>query len=1316
MSAMRGWFRRTLGVAVWFVATAVSLEVDANRKYMKLSKAEYDSLIEIPILSPVPVTGGWDGGATMRVAAEMAMDIINSQQILLPGYRLNTSWFDDECNADNAVKIMAEQWNNKDYAALGANGCSTGCQAAALLAPQLRIPHISYACSSSLLSDTTKYPDFGRLATSEGKVADVYRALAIRYKWKDMVIITGDSGRFDGPAKDLLEFFKQDKFTTMKLEWLTPRNPNWDDLKSLMERVKRSSQRVVVVFAYVQFYRRLLCAAIIAGIPKGMVYLSFGWHTDGWWAEDEEETKKLDVRCTKEAITEQYNGGIGAAALGRPLLADMQSPLDCLDGYSSETFRELLTGHFKDGYPYPEYAEPSPHGGFEGNGADGICVWAYMFKYMFAQGYSLSELIRPAPDVYKKMRNYIKNDLSFFGIAGQIQFDGNDVAGILAVRQVQEGKKTLVSTMSWTGTTFDAVAGTKLYWGDASNPDLEPKSSFDPCDVGFFRDAEGICQTCPKGQYFYQKEKYCQKCPQGKYNELEGEIDDVSCKECAYGEYAKDEGSSSCVKCDPGTFSNNQEGRGVNCVDCPEGTFQEHSGKSECIRCDLGTYQHLTGAMGCDLCPDGRTTRFLSAPSIEDCVCPSAKYEPYPVDLEHKYLCTTCPLGMSCDEDSRLTDWFTSISQVEETADSTRALVYPKLMKQYYATSDKPVYVYRCLSDGDCPGGDPGTCAGDREGFACGRCKKGYYNFGGRCNQCNSIELTTVLFPILPFVVGPLATVFLYTRLLGPADIRKLDSPKMRSVTLAFFILLHFQTLGIIRQFNLVLPSVRLPWEVMGMANSGVQFLRPECAGGGEFGDFSVQFVLRSALPLFVGANFIFAYFALRGITRFTKGFQLGPDSIFTIGMERDATINAFGTIMYTFSIAVLAIAFDLFKCFPHPNGESSLRVSPDVLCDSDQWLAMLGIGILAILVYFVASFSLFSYTIYIAPRSWHDPNFRLRWKFLFNRWRPDRWWFGQVFLLKGVSLNLTLVIFTSGALQVIWMGLTLIVYAAVVILVRPWRHAAANALDGIVTLALLSISMCCVYFAERTSEADNTLDKFLITFTSMPILAVVAFAAPYVFWWYTNPEMEVKLAVNNALDAERVVIDIAKLDSKAFLRGTVCTTSDDRNQMLCALRFLLAEGTCQQTPGKSRLLQRESSHGNQSKVGAEKRTDISDATLHKKFQQWCHSNVGVVEQHTKRIFGDMGQLGCTDFAQRMNESNDPMAQYAAELLDMYEEGFVVREVFETFVRRMGSESSTDGSLTTAFEKETGAIEKDQNQTGAMGEVELVQEEKSVAV
>jgi len=522
--------------------------------------------------------------------------------------------------------------------------------------------------------------------------------------------------------------------------------------------------------------------------------------------------------------------------------------------------------------------------------------------------------------------------------------------------------------------------------------------------------------------------------------------------------------------------------------------------------------------------------------------------------------------------------------------------------------------------------------------------------------------------------------VFIYTRLLEPFRVKHVDSLKNRALALLFFFLVQFQTLGILRQMNLALPDVvRIPWEVVGMVNSGVQFLRPECAGGGGLSSFSAQFTLRTLLPVVVAIYFVLVYFALKLSTRYMPLKCFGADSVWAIGMLPEFVFNAFFTVMYSFSIAVLAIAFDLFKCFPHPNGLSSLRVAPNVLCNSSEWMSMLVVGLLAILVYCVGSFALFTYAIFIAPGKWHDPVFRRQWKFLFVKWRPDRWWFGQVFLLKGMLLNITLVAFQDGILQVLWVGLILIVYVIMVVFLQAWRHTAASMMDVLVSLSLLCVAMISVYFASSTGTAAEVLDEILVIFTILPIPVALVSIASLVHLMIKNPRIEIGRGIQAALSAHKQLQKTASFGILNLVHGMTSMTNGERNQVLQAIHALTSEASGTQAHGM-RIIGRDASFDQKGRKSKEFHADRvygsvteEDAEHHQNFHSWCSERKDV-ETDSQSIFGGVmeiqTQLFETKFQAIFGNANlgPRFFSYVAALCDVYEDGMVTREAFTSMV------------------------------------------------
>merc|ERR1719174_2344483 len=264
----------------WMVLLIPVSAAPGDRRF--LTDPSVENLQEIKILSPVPLTGGWVGGMTMRIAGKIAQDILNSQQLILPGYYLNTTWLDDTCSPDVGVQVMLTAWRDEPkWVALGSNGCSAVCMKTAISAEKIRIPQISYGCASGSISNQAKYPHITRMMTVEDSMADVFNKLGTLWGWTDIHIITGSAARFDGPSQRLMDYFEN---KAIKTTWLTPRGTiSFADATELMGRVKKAQQRAIVVLGYEPFYRQIICASFTVGIPKGVVWMSVGWHKANWW-------------------------------------------------------------------------------------------------------------------------------------------------------------------------------------------------------------------------------------------------------------------------------------------------------------------------------------------------------------------------------------------------------------------------------------------------------------------------------------------------------------------------------------------------------------------------------------------------------------------------------------------------------------------------------------------------------------------------------------------------------------------------------------------------------------------------------------------------------------------------------------------------------------------------------------------------------------------------------------------------------------------------------------------------------------------------
>merc|ERR1712226_1161004 len=110
-------------------------------------------------------------------------------------------------------------------------------------------------------------------------------------------------------------------------------------------------------------------------------------------------------------------------------------------------------------------------------------------------------------------------------------------------------------------------------------------------------------------------------------------------------------------------------------------------------------------------------------------------------------------------------------------------------------------------------------------------------------------------------------------------------------------------------------------------------------------------------------------------------------------------------------------MSFTLFRCVQNPNEEWTLTKDRSILCYEDKWFSMLAVAIASVLLYCVAFLVLLVCVICLVPRGsrFQVPGFQMRWKFLFIKFRPEAYWWGLVFLSRGIIMNAGFVMLTLG-------------------------------------------------------------------------------------------------------------------------------------------------------------------------------------------------------------------------------------------------------------------------------------------------------------
>jgi len=180
-------------------------------------------------------------------------------------------------------------------------------------------------------------------------------------------------------------------------------------------------------------------------------------------------------------------------------------------------------------------------------------------------------------------------------------------------------------------------------------------------------------------------------------------------------------------------------------------------------------------------------------------------------------------------------------------------------------------------------------------------------------------------------------------------------------------------------------------------------------------------------------------------------------------------------------------------------------------LCMGDDVVDMLPAAVIGALTYIVAFGSLYLWVIRKAPEYYADAGFRLRTNFLLQRWHPEFWFWGIIFLLRNLLCSLVPSITTDGSQQVLIMFCFMLPMFVAQVRSWPWRDEMANKHDMIMVSSLL-VTLVIALCLEVHGQND-TYRQFLEVFSTLCFTGalITCLGILLVFLWKNFRLQEVK-------------------------------------------------------------------------------------------------------------------------------------------------------------------------------------------------------------
>lgn len=550
----------------------------------------------------------------------------------------------------------------------------------------------------------------------------------------------------------------------------------------------------------------------------------------------------------------------------------------------------------------------------------------------------------------------------------------------------------------------------------------------------------------------------------------DSETNDLECRACETGSYSlrsRDKNGSTfiCETCPPGTA---QELPGALSSDlCPKGNFQDLHGSSSCKRCSIGSYQDAKGQSACKDCPSGTTSIGLASQSISECGCNEGTINVgrQPPLLKDDIRCVTCNEGIRCP-------FASSIDALRSGTSPLGDRFLPTIQRGYYSTVDQPLIIFKCRKTWQCPGRVPGQCARGRTEIACAQCPAGETWMGNSCADCNLWVTGAWVVGIVVFLMIVTCSYYVVSNHISPR------ASLSESVGMIALVMLNAaQCLAVIGLLDLSWPSeVEIFFSTSQLFILDLDLYGLRCIMGSTFSNYLFTVLLVPATQLWLVLCCVASSFL-------AKDRQWSwPKVSSTMG---SLLLSAFST--------TTMVALTPFMCYAHPNGSRSLLKYPEKLCDEPGALDTTG---LVMLTLYVAGFWVVCvYGVCCLP-SWMIQRRRemvLSFRFLIFRLRVDSWWFEVVWMLRGPSLALVILLWADQtAVQVYTLCFCFAICLLLQTFTWPWKVPIMNSFDALVSLCLLSLVVVSPSARQDGEEASTVVMALFATVISVLVLLVI--------------------------------------------------------------------------------------------------------------------------------------------------------------------------------------------------------------------------------
>ncbi|GMR62703.1 hypothetical protein PMAYCL1PPCAC_32898 [Pristionchus mayeri] len=395
--------------------------------------------------------GGWPGGQACLPAVEMALEHINNNTDVLPGYKLHLHQSNSKCQPGLAMQELYNfVYEGKNKLMLLA-GCSPVTTVVAETAPEWNLVVISYGASSPALSNRQRFPTLFRTHPSANMQNPTRVALFAHFKWTRISILQSVEEVFTYTAMNLEAACKKKGIRAERQSF-------YGDPTDAVRTLVRQDARIIVGLFYVTEARRVLCQAYKQGLyGRKYVWFFIGWYADTWYEPHPEE----HLNCTKEEMRKAAEYHFTTESI---MLSKDEVP--GVSGITGLQFESMLRQRLNN-------TDVANLGGWPEAPLAYDALWALALAFNCTRsnlgpGYKLENFTYNNTVMAQLLFDCVKNT-SFKGVSGNVMFsDSGDRIAKTQIEQLQDGKYVMVGRFDNGANEFNWTADVK--WPDGRGP------------------------------------------------------------------------------------------------------------------------------------------------------------------------------------------------------------------------------------------------------------------------------------------------------------------------------------------------------------------------------------------------------------------------------------------------------------------------------------------------------------------------------------------------------------------------------------------------------------------------------------------------------------------------------------------------------------------------------------------------------------------------------------------------------------------------------------------------------------------------------